>query len=138
MTSKEGYFEDICNRYINWFDGFIGKAKEAVARGLMEEKEGRKGGEKKVKPNKNTRTEPKEKLELTGTGLAINIEDLTFDSETFGITLSIYLDVKTEKLGELGKSIRRMREAGGIEEETPEEMYRRMYEELWKITIEGE
>ena len=47
MTGKEEYFEDICDRYINWFNGFIGKAREAVVKGLMEEEKGRKGGEKR-------------------------------------------------------------------------------------------
>ena len=39
MIGNREYFKGICDRYINWFDAFIEKAKEAGARGLIVEKE---------------------------------------------------------------------------------------------------
>ena len=34
MLGKEIYFEELCDRYIGWFDGFIEKAKEARGGGI--------------------------------------------------------------------------------------------------------
>jgi hypothetical protein len=90
----------------------------------------------KSRTDTKTESKEKEKLELIGAGVSANIEDLTFDNDTFGITLSIYLDVPIGKLEEIGGCIRRMQGGDRGEEETSEEMYRRMYEKEWKITIE--
>ena len=37
MSGNGKYFEKICDRFIDWFDSFIEKAKEAEMRGLMME-----------------------------------------------------------------------------------------------------
>lgn len=45
MTNSEEYLEEICGRFILWFDGFIERVREAEAWGLMEDERAKEAKE---------------------------------------------------------------------------------------------